>query len=156
MWQKSQTVAYIKTLKGTDLQSQQRKKKRCRTERKMLKIAKKTDLWAKRELRFTAGSQGHAAYPTQKIQLQLIDALMHRHTHTHKTHLNRKDHFEIHPLICIFFVYLSSFVFILSVSPSVSGGRTQQTSPGVTFSGGALSKLLAFFFFFFFLTTETN
>lgn len=25
----------------------------------MLKIAKKADLWAKRELRFTAGSQGH-------------------------------------------------------------------------------------------------
>lgn len=47
----------------------------------MLKIAKKADLSAKRELRFTAGSQGHAEYPTQKIQLQLIDAPMHRHTH---------------------------------------------------------------------------
>ena len=65
-------------------------------------------------------------------------------THT-KTLLNRKDRFEIGPRVC---VHLSSFVFILPVSLSVSGGQTQQTSPGVTFSGGALSKLLAFFFFF--------
>ena len=56
-WQKSQTVAYIKTLKGTELQSQQKK---MQDREKMLKIAKKADLWAKRELRFTAGSQGHA------------------------------------------------------------------------------------------------
>lgn len=36
----------------------------------MLKTAKKADLWAKRELRFTAGRQGHAKEdrPTKIIQ----------------------------------------------------------------------------------------
>lgn len=100
-WQKSQTVAYIKTLKGTDLQSQQ--KKRCRTERKMLKIAKKADLSAKRELRFTAGSQGHAEYPTQKNQLQLIDAPMHRHTHEN-TLKQKRSFWDRSPHMCPSFI----------------------------------------------------
>lgn len=89
-WQKSQTVAYIKTLKGTELQSQQKK---MQDREKTLKTAKKADLWAKRELRFTAGSQGHAKetsagknypeYPTQRIKLKQIDGPVHRHTNTH-------------------------------------------------------------------------
>lgn len=62
----------------------------------MLKIAKKADLWAKRELRFTAGSQGHAKKQQQARIIQsaplkgsnskqfgCTNAQTHKNTHKH-------------------------------------------------------------------------
>lgn len=73
---------------------------------KMLKIAKKADLWAKRELRFTVGSQGHAkthwqARIIQSAPLKGSDsnkyrcaiAQTYKHTHTRTLKLKRKGSF---------------------------------------------------------------
>ena len=64
----------------------------------ILKIAKKADVWAKSELRFTAGSQGQAKktsvgtnYPashskdqTQTNKCTNAKAYKHMHAHTHR------------------------------------------------------------------------
>ena len=55
---------------------------------KMLKIAKKADLWAKRELRFTAGSQGRVkkhwqARIIQSAPLKGSNSPMHQRANTH-------------------------------------------------------------------------
>lgn len=75
-------LAYIKPWGGLNHKANKEKKKMMQDGEKTLKIAKKADLWAKRELRFTAGSQGHAKkdqqaqnYPeccTQRIKLKQI------------------------------------------------------------------------------------
>lgn len=116
---------------------------------KMLKIAKKADLWAKGELRFTAGSQGHAkkhwqARIIQSAPLKGSNSHKYRCTnapackHTYKQTLKKlrgKDNFKILSSQQAF-VHLASFVtFRLPLRLSKDKLKTLHS---MTFSGGML------------------